>query len=276
MNQAGRQIASAMTIAGSDSGAGAGIQADLKTFAALGVYGTSVLTAVTAQNTVAVISVHEVPTDMIAAQIDAVVSDIGVDATKTGMLSSSEIIECVTKSLKDAAKKYPDMPGLRRLVVDPVMVAKSGDSLLREEAVGTLRELLLPMAAVVTPNIPEAETLTGLTIVTSDDVRKAAQAIVAMGAASVVVKGGHREGPATDLYFDGQNFREFTAPRIDTVNTHGTGCTFASAVAAGLAKGLQTEDAVGQAKEYVTEAIRRSFPIGRGHGPLNHFYKLWQ
>ncbi len=271
-----RQVASAMTIAGSDSGGGAGVQADLKTFAALGVYGTSVLTAITAQNTLAVTAAHEIPTDIISAQIDAVVSDIGADSVKTGMLSSREIIECVTASLKDAEKKYPDMPGLRHLVVDPVMVAKSGDSLLREEAVGSLRDLLLPMAAVVTPNIPETETLTGLTIVTDEDVRKAAQAIVAMGAASVVVKGGHREGPATDVYFDGRDFREFTAPRFETVNTHGTGCTFASAVAAGLAKGLEAEDAVGQAKEFVTEAIRRSFPIGQGHGPLNHFYKLWQ
>ena len=260
-----------MTIAGSDSGGGAGIQADLKTFAALGVYGTSVLTAVTAQNTVAVTAVHEIPADMIAAQIDAVVTDIGVDAVKTGMLSSGAIIECVAASVK----KYPDIPGLRRLVVDPVMVAKSGDSLRREDAVGVLRDRVLPLAAVVTPNIPEAETLTGLSIVTDDDVRKAASAIVSMGAASVVVKGGHRDGPATDLYYDGSSFREFTAPRIETANTHGTGCTFASAVAAGLAKGLATEDAVGQAKEYVTEAIRRSFAIGQGHGPLNHFYKLW-
>ena len=260
-----------MTIAGSDSGGGAGIQADLKTFAALGVYGTSVLTAITAQNTVAVTAVHEVPTDMITAQIDAVVTDIGVDAVKTGMLSSSSIIECVAESLQ----RYSDVPGLRLLVVDPVMVAKSGDSLLREDAVGVLRDRLLPLAAVVTPNIPEAETLTGRTIVTDDDVREAARSIVAMGAASVVVKGGHRDGPATDLYFDGSSFREFTSPRIDTVNTHGTGCTFASAVAAGLAQGLATEDAVGQAKEYVTEAIRSSFPIGQGHGPLNHFYKLW-
>ena len=265
------QIPSAMTIAGSDSGAGAGIQADLKTFAALGVYGTSVLTAITAQNTVAVTAVHEVPTDVIVAQIDAVATDIGVDAVKTGMLSSSSIIECVVASLK----KYPDSTGLRRLVVDPVMVAKSGDSLLREDAVGALREQLLPLATVVTPNIPEAETLTGMSIATDDDVWKAAQAIVAMGAASVVIKGGHREGPATDLYYDGRSFREFTSPRIETGNTHGTGCTFASAVAAGLAKGLGTEDAVGQAKEFVTEAIRLSFPIGQGHGPLNHFYKLW-
>ena len=216
-------------------------------------------------------AVHEIPGDAIAAQIDAVVTDIGADAVKTGMLSSIAIIECVTESLK----KYPDVPGLKRLVVDPVMVAKSGDSLLREDAVGALRERLLPMAAVVTPNIPEAETLTGLTIVTDEDVRNAAKAIIGMGAASVVVKGGHREGPATDVYYDGSDFREFTSPRFETVNTHGTGCTFASAVAAGLAKGLATEDAVGQAKEFVTEAIRRSFPIGQGHGPLNHFYKLW-
>ena len=267
-----RKIPSAMTIAGSDSGAGAGVQADLKTFAALGVYGTSVLTAITAQNTLTVTTVHEVPTNVIESQIDAVVTDIGADAVKTGMLSSSAIIECVTKSLK----KYSAIPELRRLVVDPVMVAKSGDSLLHEEAVGALRDLLLPMAAVVTPNIPEAETLTGLSIVSDDDVKKAAREIVAMGATSVVVKGGHRDGPATDLYFNGHNFREFTAPRFDTVNTHGTGCTFASAVAAGLAKGLQTEEAVGLAKEFVTEAIRRSFPIGQGHGPLNHFYNLWQ
>ncbi len=260
-----------MTIAGSDSGAGAGIQADLKTFAALGVYGTSVLTAVTAQNTVAVTAVHEVPTDVIAAQIDAVATDIGVDAVKTGMLSSSAIIECVADSLE----KHSGISGMHRLVVDPVMVAKSGDSLLRDDAVGTLRDRLLPLAAVVTPNIPEAETLTGLSIATDDDVRMAARAIVGMGAASVVVKGGHREGPATDLYYDGTNFREFTSPRIETANTHGTGCTFASAVAAGLAKGMETEDAVGLAKEFVTEAIRRSFPIGQGHGPLNHFYKLW-
>ena len=266
-----RQIPAAMTIAGSDSGGGAGIQADLKTFAALGIYGTSVLTAITAQNTVAVTAVHEVPVDMIAAQIDAVVTDIGVDAVKTGMLSSSAIIECVAASLT----KYPEISGLRLLVVDPVMVAKSGDSLLREDAVEVLRDRLLSLAAVVTPNIPEAETLTGRSIVTDGDVRKAAEEIVAMGAAAVVVKGGHREGPATDLYFDGSNFREFTSPRIETANTHGTGCTFASAVAAGLAQGLTTEDAVGLAKEYVTQAIRRSFPIGQGHGPLNHFYKLW-
>ena len=180
MNQTPRQISSALTIAGSDSGAGAGIQADLKTFAALGIYGTSVLTAITAQNTVAVTKVYEIPIDVIEAQIHAVISDIGVDATKTGMLSSSEIISCVAESLENARNRYPNMPGLRRLVVDPVMVAKSGDSLLKEEAVEALRQMLIPLAAVVTPNIPEALTLTGLSLVTDDDVRKAAQAIVAL------------------------------------------------------------------------------------------------
>ena len=263
-----RNVPSVLTIAGSDSGGGAGIQADLKTFAAMGVYGTSALTAITAQNTMAVTAVHEIPVEIISAQIEAVISDIGVDAVKTGMLSSSAIITCVVDSLTA-------MSILDRLVVDPVMVAKSGDSLLQEEAVQTLREKLLPLAAVVTPNIPEAETLTGMTIVSDADVHEAARAIVAMGARSVVVKGGHREGAATDLYFNGTSFREFTAPRFDTANTHGTGCTFASAVAAGLAKGLDTEEAIGRAKEFVTEAIRNSFPIGQGHGPLSHFYKFW-
>ena len=262
-----RKIPTALTIAGSDSGGGAGIQADLKTFAALGVYGTSALTAITAQNTVGVTAVYEIPTDIIVAQITAVIGDIGTDAVKTGMLSNSAIVEVVAQALKRHR--------VERLVVDPVMVAKSGDSLLQPEAVDAVRTQLLPLAAVLTPNIPEAEVLTGMTISSQEDMRRAAQLIVGMGARGVVVKGGHLEGPATDLFYDGSQFREFTAPRIDTVNTHGTGCTFASAVAAGLAKGMNVLDAVAQAKEYVTEAIRRSFPIGRGHGPLNHFYQLW-
>ena len=262
-----RRIPRAMTVAGSDSGGGAGIQADLKTFAALGVYGTSALTAITAQNTVGVTAVHEIPTDIIAAQIEAVLSDIGADAVKTGMLASSDIVATVAAELR--------RHGVQRLVVDPVMVAKSGDTLLREDAVEALRTQLIPMALVVTPNIPEAETLTGLSINSDGDVREAARRIIDMGARGVVVKGGHREGPATDLYYDGRDFQEFTAPRINTQNTHGTGCTFASAVAAGLAKGNNPVAAVAQAKAYVTEAIRASFPIGQGHGPLNHFYKLW-
>ena len=264
-------VSKAMTIAGSDSGGGAGIQADLKTFAALGVYGTSALTAITAQNTLAVTAVHEIPAETIAAQIDAVITDIGADAVKTGMLSSSTIIECVAASLE----RHASHPGVGKLVVDPVMVAKSGDSLLRQEAVATLKERLIPLAAVVTPNIPEAETLTGLSIASDADMAEAARRIIGLGAKTVVVKGGHREGPATDLYFDGSRFREFTAPRFDTPNTHGTGCTFASAIAAGLARGRDTEEAVAAAKEYVTEAIRNSFPIGGGHGPLSHFWRLW-
>jgi len=260
-------IPKAMTIAGSDSGGGAGIQADLKTFAALGVYGTSTLTAITAQNTLGVMGVHEVPIEMISAQIDAVLGDIGADAVKTGMLASSTIIECVAEAMTRHQ--------VQRLVVDPVMVAKSGDSLLREDAVETLKTKLIPLAALVTPNIPEAETLTGMEITTPDDVRQAARCIIEMGARGVVVKGGHLEGPATDLFYDGSQFQEFTSPRINTTNTHGTGCTFASAVAAGLAQELDMIDAVAQAKEYVTEAIRHSFPLGQGHGPLNHFYKMW-
>ncbi len=262
------KIPKAMTIAGSDSGGGAGVQADLKTFAALGVYGASTLTAITAQNTVAVTAVHEIPTDVITAQIDAVLTDIGADAVKTGMLSSSDIIECVCEAL--------EVHGVQRLVVDPVMIAKSGDALLRVDAIGSLRTRLLPLAMVVTPNIPEAEALTETTIVSDADVRRAAEAIVGMGARSVVVKGGHREGPATDLFYDGKEFKEFTAPRFDTVNTHGTGCTFASAVAAGLARGMVVTDAVALAKDYVTEGIRHSFSIGQGHGPLNHFYRFWK
>ena len=262
------RIPTAMTIAGSDSGGGAGIQADLKTFAALGVYGTSALTAITAQNTIGVSGVHEIPTDIIAAQMEAVFSDIGADAVKTGMLSSVAIVEVVSRQLQHH--------GVESLVVDPVMVAKSGDSLLQEDAVDALRTLLVPLAAVLTPNIPEAEALTGMKINSDADVRRAAEQIIQMGAGSVVVKGGHREGPATDVFYDGDRFQEFTAPRIDTKNTHGTGCTFASAVAAGLARGMSVIDSVAQAKEYVTEAIRRSFAIGRGHGPLNHFYRLWE
>ncbi len=257
----------AMTIAGSDSGGGAGIQADLKTFSALGVFGTSTLTAITAQNTVGVTAVHEIPTDVIAAQIDAVISDIGADAVKTGMLSSPAIVSTVAEGVR--------RHGITDLVVDPVMVAKSGDRLLREDAIGAICNELLPLAAVVTPNIPEAEGLTGLTIRTDADVQRAAEMIVGMGARSVVVKGGHREGPPTDVYYDGETFLEFTTERIPSTNTHGTGCTFGSAVAAGLAHGLETPAAVQQAKDYVTAAIRAAYPVGSGHGPLHHFHAFW-
>ena len=257
-----------MTIAGSDSGGGAGIQADLKTFSALGVFGTSTLTAITAQNTVGVTAVHEIPTDVIAAQIDAVVSDIGADAVKTGMLSSSPIVATVAAAVR--------RHGISNLVVDPVMVAKSGDRLLREEAIATIRSELIPLAKVVTPNIPEAEDLTGRSIESDDDVRRAAEAIIGMGAKSVVIKGGHRKGPPTDVLYDGEEFLEFTTERIPSTNTHGTGCTFASAVAAGLAHGLETPAAVRQAKDYVTAAISAAYPIGQGHGPLHHFHAFWR
>ena len=258
----------AMTIAGSDSGGGAGIQADLKTFSALGVFGTSTLTAITAQNTVGVTAVHEIPTDVISAQIDAVITDIGADAVKTGMLSSADIVATVA----EAVRRH----GITNLVVDPVMVAKSGDRLLREEAISSICNDLIPLAKVVTPNIPEAEDLTGLSITTDADVRRAAEAIIGMGAQSVVVKGGHRDGPPTDILYDGATFLEFTTERIPSTNTHGTGCTFASAVAAGLAHGFEVPGAVQQAKDYVTAAIRSAYPIGQGHGPLHHFHAFWQ
>ncbi len=258
-----------MTVAGSDSGGGAGIQADLKTFAALGVYGASAITAITAQNTLGVTDALELPTSLIESQIDAIVSDIGADAVKTGMLSSSEIIHAVAYKLAAL--------GMTPLVVDPVMVAKGGDRLLREDAVDALRSALIPMATVVTPNAPEAETLTGIEIDSVEDARRAARALVdEIGADSAVVKGGHLEGPATDILYDGSEFLEFSSERIATDNTHGTGCTFASAVAAGLAKGFDLPSAVRQAKRYVTASIRTNFPMGRGHGPLNHFYEWWE
>ena len=257
----------AMTIAGSDSGGGAGIQADLKTFQALGVYGASTLTAITAQNTLGVRSVHEIPVSIIADQIDAVVEDIGVDATKTGMLSSAEIIATVADRVRHWRLD-------QRLVVDPVMVAKSGDRLLREDAVEALRRELLPLAAVLTPNLPEAEVLVGHPIQTEDDIRAAARAIVDQGPRAVVMKGGHRGGDADDVLFDGRTFHVLHAERVDTPNTHGTGCTFSAAIAAYLAHGLDVVGAVTRAKAYLTEAIRRSGPLGGGHGPVAHDWLL--
>ena len=255
-----------MTIAGSDSGGGAGIQADLKTFAAMGVYGTSVLTAITAQNTLTVTDVMELPVSLVKSQIDTVLSDIGPDVVKTGMLSSAAIINAVAEKINEH--------GLTNLVVDPVMVAKGGDRLLREDAVEALKTVLIPLARVVTPNIPEAEALTGKKIENIDDAQNAATEIVAMGAGAAVVKGGHLSGPATDILFDGTESRAFTSNRISTTSLHGTGCTFASATAASLAKGLSIRDAVDQAKKYVTAAIRNAYPMGRGHGPLDHFFEL--
>lgn len=258
----------ALTIAGSDSGGGAGIQADLKTFAALGVYGASAITALTAQNTTGVTAIHEVPASFVAAQIDAVMSDIGADAWKTGMLATAAIVEVVA----DRAARWE----VANLVVDPVMVAKSGDRLLREDAVDAYRRLLIPRALIVTPNTKEAAALVGHPVETWDDVREAARALVEMGARIAVVTGGHRDGPAVDLYYDGRGFHEFAAGRVATTNDHGTGCTFASAIAAALARGEEPRKAVALAKSYVTKALQAAYPIGHGHGPVHHFYRFWR
>jgi hydroxymethylpyrimidine/phosphomethylpyrimidine kinase len=254
----------ALTIAGSDSSGGAGIQADLKTFAAHGVYGLSVITAVTAQNTTGVTAVETLSADLVTAQIEAVISDIGADAAKTGMLANAAIVEAVAAAVEDL-----EIP---LLVVDPVMIAKSGDRLLDDEAVGTMKSELLRRAFLVTPNIPEAETLAGITIGSDDDRREAARRIVALGASAVVIKGGHM--PSTDivdLLYDGRRFLEFRTERIAGTNTHGTGCTFAAAVTAHLARGRSLEDAIPEAQAYVAAAIRHAPRLGRGHGPMNHF-----
>jgi hydroxymethylpyrimidine/phosphomethylpyrimidine kinase len=263
-----KAIRKALTIAGSDSGAGAGIQADLKTFAALGVYGTSAITAITAQNTVGVTQVLALNPNLVAAQIDAVVSDIGADAVKTGMLANAAIIETVARKIRQHR--------LENVVVDPVMVATSGDLLIKKSAVAALRARLIPMATVVTPNLPEAEELTGMQLRTSAEIEEAAKRIVKMGARTVVIKGGHRKGPAVDLFYDGKEFTALNAPRIRTKNTHGTGCTFSAAIAAYLAKGEKIEGAVALAKTYITQAIRHGFAVGAGHSPVHHFHRYWK
>jgi hydroxymethylpyrimidine/phosphomethylpyrimidine kinase len=262
-----KAVPHALTIAGSDSGAGAGIQADLKTFAALGVYGTTVITAITAQNTVAVTKIMPLDPDLVAAQLDAVIEDIGANAVKTGMLATAAIVEAVAENLRRHK--------LENIVVDPVMVATSGKWLLKKTAIETLRAKLIPLAVLVTPNIPEADALTGMRIRTAKDIRRAAGRILDLGAQSVIIKGGHRRGPATDLFFDGKKFRELKMRRIRTHHTHGTGCTFSAAIVAYLARGEKLESAVVQAKTYITAAIRHSFPVGVGHCPLHHFYRSW-
>ncbi|HWP58918.1 MAG TPA: bifunctional hydroxymethylpyrimidine kinase/phosphomethylpyrimidine kinase [Candidatus Acidoferrales bacterium] len=258
----------ALTIAGSDSGAGAGIQADLKTFAAIGVYGASVITAITAQNTQRVTKVLELPPAMVAAQIDAVAQDLKIGAVKTGMIANAAIIEVVAAKIRQYR--------LSNLVVDPVMVAKSGDRLLRKNAIAALRAELLPLAAVATPNLAEAEELTGLKLRNEEAIREAAKRILDMGVHSVIIKGGHRRGPAVDVFYDGKKFLPLKAPRIRTRHTHGTGCTFSAAIAAHLARGLDLERAVVLAKRYITEAIKSAFPIGSGHSPVHHFYQFWK
>jgi hydroxymethylpyrimidine/phosphomethylpyrimidine kinase len=252
----------ALTIAGSDSGGGAGIQADLKTFAAHGVFGTSAITAITAQNTLGVTAVAPVAPALVAAQIDAVASDIGADATKIGMLASADIVRVVAAALR--------RHGLRRVVLDTVMVAKSGARLLDPDAVTALAAELLPLADVVTPNVPEAEALTGLAIRSVGDLHAAAARLVSMGARAAVVKGGHLDGPAVDVLYDGASSVELRADRIAGRHTHGTGCTFSAAIAARLARGDSLEGAVRGAKDYVTRAIAQAPGLGHGHGPLRH------
>lgn len=251
----------ALTIAGSDSGGGAGIQADLKTFAALGVFGTSAITSVTAQNTVGVQGVHDLPPEFVGRQIDSVLEDIDIDAAKTGMLSSAAIIEVVAAKVKAHA--------IKQLVVDPVMVAKGGAPLLQPDAVHTLIERLLPFALVLTPNVPEAEVLWEQRIVGLDEMRQAVRWIHGLGPRYVVLKGGHLGGRAIDLLFDGSRFTEFDAERIDTPHTHGTGCVFSAAIAAELAKGNPVPEAVATAKRFITAAIRYGFRLGKGFGPTD-------
>jgi hydroxymethylpyrimidine/phosphomethylpyrimidine kinase len=253
----------ALTIAGSDSGGGAGIQADLKTFAAHGVFGTSALTAITAQNTRGVTAVEELSPAIIAAQIDAVLEDIGADAAKTGMLSSPAIIEVVSRKLRQWK--------IQNLVVDPVMVAKSGDKLLRDEAVEALKVLLLPLALVATPNRYEAAILCGSEVNTVEEMEAAAQEIAALGVRYVVVKGGREKEQSVDVLWDGVQIQKYFAPHIETTSTQGTGCTFSAAIAAELAKGNSVGEAVATAKKYVTRAMQHAPQIGSGHGPLHHF-----
>ena len=257
------QTRAALTIAGSDSGGGAGIQADLKTFAALGVYGTSAITAITAQNTFTVTDVLALPPAIVVAQIDAVADDLPVHAVKIGMLATADIAAAVAAALRRRA--------LPHVVLDTVMVAKGGASLLDAAAVAAVREALFPLADVITANGPEAAALTELPVDSVAQARRAAERLVALGAKAAIVKGGHLRGPAVDVLYDGTAFTELRAERIDTPHTHGTGCTFASAIAARLALGDGLADAVRFAKSYVTEAIRRAPGLGHGHGPLEHF-----
>ncbi len=253
-----------LSIAGSDSGGGAGIQADIKTITALGGYGATVITAITAQNTLGVRAIHAVPIDIIRTQIDAVLDDIGADCIKTGMLARAEIITLVCDRLDVLAKNIPR-------VIDPVMVATSGARLMDEGSIEVLKARLIPGATLLTPNIPEAEVLTGVNIRNVEDMQRAGRALLAMGAQAVLVKGGHMTGAQVqDVLVSAQGIEIFSGTRIETRHTHGTGCTLASAIATGLAQGMALTDAVRRARDYVFEAIRTAPELGGGHGPLNH------
>jgi hydroxymethylpyrimidine/phosphomethylpyrimidine kinase len=257
-----------LTIAGSDCSGGAGIQADLKTFSAHGVFGMSVIVSVVAENTSRVIAIQDITPDMIAQQIDAVFEDIGADAVKIGMLSSPECMEAVARKIREYRPEH--------VVIDPVMYAKNGCPLMNPEAIDTLIETIIPLADVLTPNIPEAEKITAMKISDLTEMEKAARLIQQMGSGNVLVKGGHAAGDALDVLDDGQRFHHFSATRIPTKNTHGTGCTYSAAIAANLALGMTTPEAVRHAKKYVTTAIRHALSIGKGCGPTHHFYDLYQ
>ena len=266
--QSAHRLKTALTIAGSDSSGGAGIQADLKTFQALGVYGMSAITAVTVQNTRKVFAIQQIDPQIVRDQITCLFDDITIDAVKIGMVSSAELIDAIAKALN----------GVRRppVVLDPVMISKSGYDLLKPDARQALVEKLFPLAEVVTPNIHEAQALLGETITGIEDMHRAAENITRLGAAKVVVKGGHLAGDeAVDILYDGIAFHRLAAPRLHTPNTHGTGCTFSSAIAAGLAKGDTFYDAVRKAKHYITGAIAHALDIGHGHGPTHHFFDLY-
>ncbi len=261
------KIPRALTIAGSDSSGGAGIQADLKTFSALGVYGMSAISALTSQNTLGVNGIFEVDPDFVSSQIRTVVQDIGVDAVKTGMLYNAAIISRVSSDIRELK--------LEKVVVDPVMVAKSGDRLLKPDAIDALVSELFPLAFLITPNLPETEALTGMPVQSADAMKLAAIKLREYGPQFVVIKGGHLHGKPMDLLFDGLHFREYENVRYQTQHTHGTGCTFASAIAAFLARGELVETAVERAKIYISGAISKGLPLGRGHGPVHHFHEFY-
>jgi hydroxymethylpyrimidine/phosphomethylpyrimidine kinase len=262
-----RDMPRTLTIAGSDSGGGAGIQADLKAFFALGCHGMSALTALTAQNTVGVTDIHSVPPEFVIAQIDAVASDIGVDAAKTGMLASAEIVEAVAKAV--------EANSINRLVVDPVFISKHRDELLAPDAVGALKERLFPLATIVTPNLYEAEGLLGHPVSNLDDMKRASRELIDLGPSAVLVKGGHGDtAEAIDVFFDGERLEEIVGPRYDTKDTHGTGCALSAAICARLALGDELLDAVRFAKGFISGAIQKGLRIGEGYGPVNPGWDL--
>ena len=267
MKPDGKILQICMTIAGSDSGGGAGIQADLKTFASLNCYGVSAITSVTAQNTLGVNDIHVIPNSVLKNQIDSINNDIGFNSVKTGMLPEESSVISVANSLKKTSNL--------RLVIDPVIVATSGDVLISSKAIEALKQKLFPLASIITPNLSEAEELTKIKITDKDDIYEACKILKEYGPKSVVIKGGHffNSDVSEDVFYDGKNFQSFSVKRIDTTSTHGTGCTFSAAITAYIAKGEVIEESVKLAKNYVTDAINKAYKIGKGNGPLNHFFK---